>query len=178
MTGIRRSIGEFGVFSAAVLLDQWSKWVVFRRMELGTSKEVLGQFFRLTYIHNPNAAFGITLFGGGFHLLLSLAALGLLFFIMYRTAPSQRAIRIALSMILGGAIGNLIDRIRMGEVIDFLDVGIGRYHWPVFNVADIAVTVGMILLLFSYFGKSAQQSAEEVKEEGRTEEDEDPPSRS
>ena len=58
-------------------------------------------------------------------------------------------------MILGGAIGNLIDRLRMGEVIDFFDFGIGRYRWPVFNVADIAVTVGVFLLLFSYIRDSA-----------------------
>ena len=146
---------ELGVFAAAVMLDQLSKGLVSWRTELGTSIDVLGRFFRLTYIHNPNAAFGIALFGGGFHLIFSLVALVLILFVLYRTPLKQRGSRTALSMILGGAIGNLIDRLRMGEVIDFFDFGIGRYRWPVFNVADIAVTVGMFLLLFSYIRDSA-----------------------
>ena len=144
---------------ATIILDQWSKWIVFRRMALGTSIEVLGRFFRLTYIHNPKAAFGIALFGGGFHLIFSIVALGLLLFVRYKTPLGQSGARIALTLILGGAIGNLIDRLRMGEVVDFFDFSIGRYHWPVFNVADIAVTVGVFLLLFSYIRDSTQQSA-------------------
>ena len=158
-------IWELGVFAAAIILDQWSKWIVSGRMELGTSIEVLGRFFRLTYIHNPNAAFGIALFGGGVHLLFSIVALGLLLFVRYKTPLSQRGARLALTLILGGAIGNLIDRLRMGEVVDFFDFGIGRYHWPVFNVADIAVTVGVFLLLFSYIRDSAQQSADKGQDE-------------
>ena len=159
-TFLKTNAWELGVFAATIILDQWSKWLVFRRMALGTSIEVLGRFFRLTYIHNPNAAFGIALFGGGFHLIFSIVALGLLLFVRYKTPLSQRGARIALTLILGGAIGNLVDRLRMGEVVDFFDFGIGRYHWPVFNVADIAVTVGVFLLLFSYIRDSAQQPAD------------------
>ena len=159
-TFLKTNAWELGVLAAAIILDQWSKWIVSGRMALGTSIEVLGRFFRLTYIHNPNAAFGIALFGGGFHLIFSIVALGLLLFVRYKTPRSQRGSRIALTLILGGAIGNLIDPLRMGEVVDFFDFAIGRYHWPVFNVADIAVTVGVFLLLFSYIRDSAQQSAD------------------
>jgi len=153
--GVKTRTWELGVFAATVVLDQLSKSLVSWRMELGTSMDVLGRFFRLTYIHNPNAAFGIALFGGVFHLIFSIVALVLVLFVLYRTPLGQRGSRTALSMILGGAIGNLVDRLRMGEVVDFFDFGIGRYRWPVFNVADIAVTVGVFLLLFSYIRDSA-----------------------
>lgn len=153
---------ELGVFGAAVILDQLSKGLVSWSMELGVSIDVLGRFFRLTYIRNPRAAFGIAIFGGTLHLVFSLIALVLILFILYKTPLSQRGARIALSLILGGAIGNLIDRLRMGEVIDFFDFGIGqdRWRWPVFNGADIAITVGVFLILFSYIRDSAVKGQE------------------
>jgi len=139
-----------GVAGAALVLDQVSKFLIGKTMVLGSSIRVVGSFLRLTYIHNPNAAFGIGLGSSTVHMVFSIVAFGLIAYILYRTPPAQKGVQAALALILGGAIGNLIDRVRMGEVIDFIDVGIGKYRWPVFNVADSVVTIGVFMLVFFY----------------------------
>lgn len=139
------------IVGAAVVLDQVSKFLIERTMSLGHSIPVVGSLVRLTYIHNPNAAFGIGLGSGAIHMVFSIAAFGLVAYILYRTPPTQQGVQAALALILGGAIGNLIDRVRMGEVIDFVDVGINKYRWPVFNVADSVVTIGVLMLVLFYF---------------------------
>ena len=113
-----------------LLLDQVSKWVVVRRMELGQSIEVLGNFFRLTYIHNPGAAFGIDIGSPLLHTLASVVALGVLAWMFRQAPPDARLLRLALGMVLGGALGNIVDRVRLGEVVDFFDVGLGTLRWP------------------------------------------------
>lgn len=120
-------------------------------MSEGSSIDVIGDLFRLTYVRNPGIAFGIDFAKGRvFHIVLSLIALVLIAFMVKRISRNQRSISYFFAIIFGGALGNLSDRIRMGEVIDFLDFGIGAYRWPVFNVADSAVTIGMFLVIFSY----------------------------
>jgi signal peptidase II len=132
---------------SVVAIDQWTKGLISLRMDLYQSIRVFGNAVRVTYIRNPHAAFGISLSDKIPILPLTFIAIVLLliFFHLQRGFVYQRY---ALSMIFGGAVGNLIDRIRFGEVIDFIDVGIGSYRWPVFNVADSCVTVGLVLLFW------------------------------
>ncbi len=134
----------------ALILDQLSKLVVVDTLPPYEPVSVLGDVFRLTYIHNRGAAFGLTLGGPVIHTVVAIAALGLLGWMLKNLPTTARLQRSALAMVLGGAIGNIIDRIRLHEVIDFFDVGFGDLRWPVFNVADSFVTVGILLLAFTY----------------------------
>ena len=136
-------------------------------MRYGTSRPLLGDFLRLTYIENPGMAFGIDLGGKLFFSLFSVLASVAILLYLYRAREESLGLRISLAMILGGAVGNLIDRVFYGvlfgtgplfygKVVDFFDVDffnvdILGYHlsrWPVFNIADAAVTTGVVLLLF------------------------------
>ena len=134
----------------ALILDQGSKAAVSSRMEPGESVSVAGDLIRLTYTLNPGAVFGLTFGGRSLHLILSMVALAAVAIILRRTSVKDRRGCVGLSMILGGAIGNIIDRLRFGKVIDFLDLGIGDVRWYVFNVADAFVTVGVSVLLTAY----------------------------
>jgi signal peptidase II len=135
-----------------VVLDIWTKWVVERTLTLYHPIPVIGDFFRLTYIYNRGAAFGLSLgeYSRYFFLVLTVVALVVLF-LWFRTTPRWDRLRLfAIASVAGGAIGNLIDRVRHEHgVVDFLDFGLGGVRWPVFNVADIAVTVGALLLAVS-----------------------------
>jgi signal peptidase II len=130
-----------------VVLDQITKLAVKARFYLGESIEILGDTLRFTYIQNPGMAFGIR-FGGKifFTVFASIASVIILIY-LYRMRHERFQSRFSLALILGGAIGNLIDRFAYGEVLDFLDIGLATTRWPVFNVADSAVTVGMIILV-------------------------------
>lgn len=134
-----------------IVLDQLTKQLVLARMDLHESIPILDGFFALTYVRNTGAAFGI--FAGHTSALrvpalLAVAALALgvlLWFV--RTVPADRKLVIAsCGAVLGGAIGNMIDRAAYGEVIDFFDVYVGTWHWPAFNIADAAITCGVIVL--------------------------------
>ncbi|MBN1826980.1 MAG: signal peptidase II [Candidatus Eisenbacteria bacterium] len=131
---------------ASVLLDQAAKGVVERSLALGESIDVIGGFFRLTHVQNPGGAFGLFRGAGAAFTALSTAAVVLLLAAAWRYPAAGRS-RIAYGLVLGGALGNLIDRIRLERVVDFLDFGVGGLRWPVFNVADIAVVVGVGLFL-------------------------------
>lgn len=115
-------------------------------MALYMSWPVVGDLIKLTYIRNPGAAFGIMLGGRWVYLTLSIIACGFMFYYLLRLPRGERWGKRAMMAILGGAFGNLIDRVLYGEVTDFIDVGIGAYRWPIFNVADSAITIGFILL--------------------------------
>ena len=138
-------------------------------MPYGSSRRVLGDFFRLTYIENPGMAFGIDVGGKLYFSIFSILASVAIVYYLYRTRNERVGFRIALSMILGGAVGNLIDRVFYGvlydeaplfygKVVDFFDldffnITIWGYHlsrWPVFNIADASVTLGVMLLLFTH----------------------------
>ena len=126
---------------SAVLLDQVSKWIVVHHLDNGP---ILGDVLRLTLTENTGAAFG--LFPGArlsFIAISILAAVGLVYanHVMRRRDPLRRA---ALALILGGNLGNLVDRVRVGRVTDFIDMGIGTARWPVYNLADVAVVVGAL----------------------------------
>lgn len=135
---------------AALILDQVTKYVVVATLPLYQPQPVLGDIVRLTFIHNRGAAFGLDLGGPVVHTLVAVAALGLLGWMMATLPSDARLQRTALAMVLGGALGNIVDRIRIHQVVDFIDVGFGDLRWPVFNVADSFVTVGVLLLAITY----------------------------
>lgn len=143
------------VTGGIILLDQLTKQQIMQTMRLHESIPVIPNLFSLTYIRNPGAAFGLlagssNAFRMVFFGLTSIFALGLLGTILLRMPEADWMGRVSVAGILGGAIGNLIDRLRFGEVIDFLDIYIESYHWPAFNVADSAITVGVIVLIIHF----------------------------
>jgi len=129
-----------------VALDQVTKAVASARLFLSEPMPVVGEVVRLTLVHNTGAAFG--LFPGSRlpFIVVSILAIAVVLFLVTREAYRGLPQRVLLGCILGGAIGNLVDRVRLGWVVDFIDIGFGSARWPVFNVADSAVTVGVILL--------------------------------
>jgi signal peptidase II len=138
------------ITAVALLVDLVTKWLVTTNFELWDSVDVLGDFFRLTYIHNPGAVFGIRLGSSVLHLVLSALAMGVVITMLVKTPHADRWGGIGLALVLAGAIGNIVDRLRHGVVIDFLDFGIGDVRWYVFNVADACVSVGVVLLIVGY----------------------------
>ena len=135
-----------------VLLDQWTKLLVVHRMVLYQSHEIVPGWFSLTYIQNRGAVFGFLASQNHWWrlpLFLVLAAVAVVLLALYyaRSRPEQTLLRNALALVLGGAIGNVIDRLRLGYVVDFLDCYWHGHHWPAFNLADSAITVGICLML-------------------------------
>ena len=144
---MKRTRVLFALCAAVVVaLDQLTKAVASSRLLLSEPVPVLGDAVRLTLVHNTGAAFG--LFPGSRlpFIIVSSLAIAVVIYLFTREAYRGMTQRVLLGCILGGAIGNLVDRIRLGWVVDFIDVGLGSARWPVFNVADSAVTVGVILL--------------------------------
>jgi signal peptidase II len=145
-------------------LDQATKLYVDANFRLHETLPVIDDVFHLTYVRNKGAAFGILADSAvriPFFISVSIVAmLGILWYIN-RIRNSQKLALIALSLIFSGAFGNLIDRIRLGEVIDFLDVFWRSYHWPAFNVADSAITVGVTLLFIDIWLEDRNKSAAE-----------------
>jgi signal peptidase II len=134
-----------------IVADRISKMLVIDNMTLGESIPLIGNnFLRFTYVQNPGIAFGIHIFPNTFHLVFSLAASVVLIIYLFHIRGQSSFLKIPLSLILGGALGNAIDRIFYGQVIDFIDFDFPNFimsRWPVFNLADSAVTIGMILLV-------------------------------
>jgi signal peptidase II len=134
-----------------LLLDQLSKMAVISRIQPYIESIPLTSFFNLVHVHNTGAAF--SLFANqpgwqrGFFIAVALIAAGIILYLLRKT-EGRPLFSAALALILGGAIGNLFDRISYGHVIDFLDVYLGTWHWPAFNVADSAITVGAVLLIW------------------------------
>ena len=153
------------IVSIVVVLDQFTKWQVTRGMRLHESIAIIPDIFNMTYIRNSGAAFGI-LSGSqaGFRMVFfgvtSILALFLLGTIYARLSPGDRIGQASVALVFGGALGNLIDRVRIGEVIDFLDFSIFGYHWPAFNVADSAITVGVGLLIGHFFLQKTEVPAQ------------------
>lgn len=149
----RRKIALYvTMVGGVIVLDQLTKAMVLRGLRPYSPVEVLGDFFRLTFIYNTGAAFGLHLGDASRWVFMGLAAIAVVvLWLMFRGTPWRDRTRlIAIASVTGGAIGNVVDRVRSSRgVVDFLDFGMGEYRWPVFNVADIAVTVGALLLAFS-----------------------------
>jgi signal peptidase II len=157
---MRGKLGLYlGVVGFVVALDQITKVIVQQTLPPYRPIPVLGDFFRLTYIYNPGAAFGLNVGGWSRVVFLVLAIIAVVvLFLMYRATPIQDRLRLwAICLVTGGAIGNVIDRVRSPRgVVDFFDFGIGNLRWPVFNIADIAVTCGAILLAISLWREDAE----------------------
>lgn len=147
-----------------VVIDQVSKYLIRSTMELYESIPVIKNFFHLTYITNDGMAFGIN-FPGGIYLFTIASFLLTIFLIGYLwyERKGHLILRISLALIIAGAIGNFIDRVMFKEVIDMFDFIFFGYHWYIFNVADSAVTVGIILYLtYSFFLEPKKQTAKSV----------------
>ena len=142
----------FGLIVIIVALDQWSKWAIKTSFQLYESKPVIQDIFHFTYVTNDGMAFGLS-FPGGKHILLVMTILltGFIVGFLWKEKDGHPLVKYGLALILSGAIGNLIDRLLYGKVVDFLDVMVGNFHWYIFNVADSAVTVGMVLFIIHSF---------------------------
>lgn len=149
-----------------IILDQLSKYIVVQTIQIHESITVMSGFFNLVHVRNRGMAFGMLNHGDidfGFYILVfaTIVAIALLIFWFSRLKREEWRLVLGLSFVLGGALGNLIDRLRLQEVIDFLDFYLGSFHWPAFNVADSAITVGTfwIVLNMVFRGSSTRLKA-------------------
>jgi signal peptidase II len=155
---MKKRVFSLILIATLVVLDQLSKALIAGNIALNSSKEVIPNFFHLVHIRNKGAIFGFFSRSADAWVfilltLASFAALGLVVFYFFKTPPREKFLILALSLILAGALGNLIDRVMRGSVIDFLDFSVKGWHWPSFNVADSCITVGALLLVFLFIFK-------------------------
>ena len=148
------TLGRWLALAALVLiLDQISKTWVLANFHL-MDRQIVTSFFNLVLVFNPGASFSFLADAGGWQKwFFVILAAGISFWLLglLRKHAQERLLPAALALILGGAIGNLIDRLRFDAVVDFLDFHVAGYHWPAFNVADSAITVGIVLMLLHQF---------------------------
>ena len=149
---------------AVIVLDAWSKWLVADRIDTHDAISIIPDFFQLVHVRNTGAAFGIGANADSQLVPLMLNAGAIAVFcvvVVYalRSAVTDRLLQTGLHLILGGAVGNLLDRFRFGYVVDFLDVYVGVHHWPAFNVADSAICIGIGLLFLDMRRKPEENAA-------------------
>jgi len=157
------------ITAAVIVLDLWTKWLVVRRIDLHEAIPIIPNLFQLVHVRNTGAAFGIganadsrlipLLLNGG-----AIAVFCVVVVYALRSAVTDRMLQTGLHLILGGAIGNLLDRFRFGYVVDFLDVYVRNHHWPAFNVADSAICIGIALLFFDMKKKPEPATAASVQQ--------------
>ena len=143
---------EIAIPIGVLALDQLTKAWIRSSMSLNETIPVIGNVVRLTYIHNEGAAFGLSIgaYSSQIFLVLATIASALVLYLLLTSPRGERMQRIALALILGGALGNIIDRVRWSMVVDFIQVGIAGHFWPIFNLADSAVTIGAAMLAWTY----------------------------
>lgn len=154
---VRRTLQKKNILFLAItflviLLDQVTKALIVSTMRIYDSFAVIEGFFSITHVRNPGAAFGFLaaappLFRCLFFIAVTVAAIVLILHYLRVSRIEEPSLVSALALILAGAVGNLIDRVRFGEVVDFLDLYVGSRHWPAFNVADSAITIGAAILM-------------------------------
>lgn len=154
------------IAALVVLFDQMSKWLVAQKIALHDGVDVVPGFFRLTHVQNQGAAFGLfsdstSEWKVAMLILFSVAALAVVSALLWKNGNAMNATAVALSLVFGGALGNLWDRVSSGRVIDFLDIYYGSHHWPAFNVADSAIVIGALLLLSEIFMAPQEEKASE-----------------
>ncbi|UCG13497.1 MAG: signal peptidase II [Deltaproteobacteria bacterium] len=142
-----------GTTAGVLFLDQASKAVVSSTLKMHEIKPLVKGLINLTRLHNTGVAFGllsgeVSTLRTLLFLSASLLAMGIVIWMLLRLPPDRKVEQLALSLIFGGALGNLLDRVRLGEVVDFIDIYYRNYHWPAFNVADSAISVGVTLLIW------------------------------
>jgi signal peptidase II len=156
---------KYGLFSitavVVIIVDQLTKTWIDSTMVLHDSLTVIDGFFSITYVRNPGAAFGFLAgaspaFRYTFFIAVNIIAIALIVSYIRKATRDESRLILALSFIMAGAIGNLIDRIRFGEVVDFLDFYIGSAHWPAFNVADSSITVGAFFLVLELWKRGKE----------------------
>lgn len=149
---------KFWLLAAGIaLLDQATKNIVLHHLDAESEISFLGSYGRIVLVSNPGAAFGSFQAFPRFFLLLTICAVAGLAWYRLRARVDEGLY--PLGLVLGGAFGNLVDRIRFGHVIDFLDFGIGHTRWPAFNCADAAITIGVLLLVFPWPAKDDNDGA-------------------
>ena len=159
-------MGLFLPAALIVVVDQITKYLFWTN---GRNYEILDGFFNITLVKNAGAAFGVLQGGRVFFIAASAVAILLITYLGLKLPREDRSRRICLGLILGGAVGNLIDRVRFGEVVDFVQIGFRGHYWPVFNVADVGVTVGAsLLILYALLPKRAGRSMVTDAASGRT----------
>jgi signal peptidase II len=146
-----------------LFVDQWTKHAIQQRLVLYQKVEVIHGFFNLVHVRNTGGAFGI--FGGErgglgslLFVVVSLVAIGSILFLFIRLKEDEKRLSLSLSLVLSGAIGNLIDRLRYGEVVDFLDFYLASFHWPAFNIADSAICLGIGLMALELLIRDRKKS--------------------
>lgn len=150
---LKRYLSVALIAAAVIVLDQASKLWIEAALTRYEHIEVVPQFLNIVHVRNPGVAFGLLqnipeTFRAALLISTTVLALGLLVFLLAQSHPGHRLERWSLALILGGAIGNLIDRVRLGEVIDFVDAHwMGLYHWPAFNVADACISTGITCMV-------------------------------
>ena len=132
---------------AVLILDQFTKAYILKTMSVGDSYSVIPGFLNITSHRNTGAAWGILSGKMGFFFLVTIIVLGLLTYFYIKEARGHFWMQMAISLLFAGALGNFIDRMKNGEVVDFIDTYIFGYDFPIFNVADSSLTVGVILIL-------------------------------
>jgi signal peptidase II len=152
-TVLNKRVIFFLTVAAVVVLDQATKAYIAATMVLHESLTIVQGVVNITHIRNPGAAFGFLAqaspgFRSFFFIAVTLLAIALIVYYIMTSRTEERWLVFGLSLILGGAAGNLVDRIRFGEVIDFIDVYLRTAHWPAFNVADSAISLGALIMLF------------------------------
>lgn len=153
---MRRSLPYLIQIAVILILDQVTKILVLNTIPHGTSRVVIPGFFNLTHVRNRGAIFGFFNRTGSSAVFViltaaSLLALGLVAYYFIRVSPKDRLLKVTLALILGGALGNQIDRVFRGFVVDFLELYAGSFHWPSFNVADSCISIGGVLLVYIFF---------------------------
>lgn len=154
MADKKKHIRFISICTAVVLIDQLTKWLVVALLPLHERITVIPGFANLVHVRNPGGAFGLfadadVMVRGFLFIGVAIIAAGLICYLHWRTPAQHWPLTAGFALIFGGAAGNLIDRILHGEVIDFMDLHIGTYHWPAFNIADSAISIGMVI--FAYY---------------------------
>ncbi len=148
------------IAGVVLLLDQVTKFIVMRHIRMFEVITVIPGFFNLAYVRNRGAAFGMLagmtgIWRNAFFIVVTVIAVAAIVLLIRKT--SERLLVAAFSLIAGGALGNLIDRVRWGEVVDFIDWYVRSYHWPTFNIADSAISVGVGLLVIDMLFSKPQK---------------------
>ncbi|MBI5519882.1 MAG: lipoprotein signal peptidase [Desulfovibrio sp.] len=155
---------------AVILPDQITKAVIQRKYALWDTDPVIPGFFNLVHVLNKGAAFGFLNrpdmdWQVWFFVAVTIFAVGFIYYLLTTADEGDRFFIWGLGLVLGGALGNLIDRVRTGFVVDFLDFYVGEYHWPAFNTADIAITSGAFCVIISMYMKNRREGAQHARGE-------------
>jgi signal peptidase II len=163
--GIDRFAMPLGIALFVFITDQATKWWIRSRLDPRDSIPVIDGFVNIVHARNPGAAFSFLAdapaeFRAPFFIAITVTAVVALLYVIARLPPEDRLMRAALGGVLGGAIGNLVDRVLYGEVTDFIDVHWRAHHWPAFNVADSSITVAVVAVVLQalFFAKSEPRS--------------------